>query len=108
MRLTLALFAGLALAACHASPVVVQPIVTAAPSTADPVIEKLGQASERPAARAEIERRGAAAVPLLLANVNHSDSQVRWEVVDLLGSASDPRALSALAERATTDVNPHV
>src|SRR6202035_1504228 len=109
MRLSMILIAGLFVAACRTSPAVQKPKTTpAAVAASNPLIDALARESDRATARAKLAKRGVEAVPLLLANIAHSDSQIRWEVVNLLGAISDARALDALAERAMLDLNPHI
>jgi HEAT repeat protein len=101
------LLLGLVVTACTTSPIP----PTSAPQQAaapDPLIEKLAAETTKAAARHEILARGPAAVDLLLAHAQHSDGHVRWEIVDLLGTLRDARALPALTDRVLDDVNPHV
>jgi len=68
----------------------------------------LGAEESRQDARKQLVALGADAVPALLASARHSDSHVRWEIVNLLGLIGDARGLGALKESATRDENPHV
>jgi HEAT repeat protein len=102
---------GLALASCHANPA---PQTTLAQSTgtiesriAD-LIPLLDSPGNRKKAREDLTALGKDATPVVLKQMNHSSSTVRWELANFLGTIADERGLPALAHNVTADSNHHV
>ncbi|HUP46703.1 MAG TPA: HEAT repeat domain-containing protein [Thermoanaerobaculia bacterium] len=62
--------------------------------------------ADRASARQQLLEEGF--TPQLLAGLAHADPHVRWQIVDILGTLADPRALDALGGRARRDSDPHV
>jgi len=55
-----------------------------------------------------LREKGSAVVPEILARIAGGDFLLRWDLVNLLGYARDPRAIAELVHRATADAERHV
>lgn len=72
------------------------------------LIQQLTEKSTRDAARRELALKGTEAVPELIAHAHDDNSELRWEIANLLGAAEDGRGAPVLADMALHEANPHI